>query len=191
MDISQIRREYESEGLSREDLDKNPLTQFEKWFEQAKQAGVQDPTAMSLATCLDNTPTLRTVLLKDANKLGFTFFTNYRSRKGKDLDSNPRASLMFPWLQINRQLRIEGEVEKLDREQSESYFHSRPIESQWAACASEQSHLTMNSGKVDPTGSMTGSAMNWKMASGPFSDWHLNGEQPNDQTRHLPALQGP
>ncbi|WP_097459910.1 pyridoxamine 5'-phosphate oxidase [Mangrovitalea sediminis] len=140
MDISQLRREYESEGLDERHLDPDPFKQFERWFQDAQDAGLADVNAMSLATVSSaGMPSVRTVLLKAFDGQGFVFFTNYNSHKGRDLDSTPRAGLLFPWLPLNRQILLEGDVSRVDPAESRDYFHSRPRGSQLGAWASAQS----------------------------------------------------
>ena len=135
-----MRRDFESAGLDREALDSNPLGQFERWFEEARTAGILEPNAMSLATAgTDGMPDVRTVLLKYFDDAGFVFYTNYGSRKAQELASNPRAALLFPWLDLNRQVAIQGAVEKVSKAESQRYFASRPRGSQIGAWVSEQS----------------------------------------------------
>src|SRR5690606_37178751 len=111
MDIGSMRREFETDGLSREDLANHPVSQFQTWFEDARTAELLEPNAMSLAsTGADGMPDVRTVLLKYFDDNGFVFYTNYQSRKAGELDENPRAALLFPWLGLNRQVRIQGAV---------------------------------------------------------------------------------
>ncbi|NGP77044.1 pyridoxamine 5'-phosphate oxidase [Balneolaceae bacterium YR4-1] len=138
--IEQLRREYAREELLEENVSKDPVDQFATWFEQALQSEVVEPNAMSLATAgSDGNPSVRIVLLKGFDKDGFRFFSNYQSRKGKELDVNPNASLCFFWPELERQVRLEGSVEKISREESEEYFHKRPRLSQIGAWASNQS----------------------------------------------------
>ncbi|GLW10475.1 pyridoxine/pyridoxamine 5'-phosphate oxidase [Microtetraspora sp. NBRC 13810] len=122
------------------DLAPDPLTQFLAWFDEAVAAGLPEPNAMVVATSsAGGRPTARTVLLKDCSPEGFVFYTNYESRKGRDLRENPQASLLFPWHPIRRQVRVEGRVVRLSREQSAAYFNSRPYPSRIGAWASRQS----------------------------------------------------
>jgi pyridoxamine 5'-phosphate oxidase len=140
MNIADMRREYAGEPLSERDVDPNPVAQFEKWFDQATRGGMTDANAMTLATATrDGRPSARIVLLKGIDERGFVFFTDYRSRKGGDLDSNPQASLCFFWEALHRQVRVSGSVMRVTREESEAYFHSRPHGSQIGAWASHQS----------------------------------------------------
>jgi|SRR5882724_9027823 len=145
MAIADIRREYTLGGLRRTDLEANPLAQFQKWFGQATKALAQkeiDVNAATLATADKNgKPSARIVLLKGVDERGFTFFTNYDSRKGRELAENPNASLTFFWPELERQVCVAGIVEKISREESEKYFKSRPRGSQLAAWASNQSDV--------------------------------------------------
>jgi pyridoxamine 5'-phosphate oxidase len=138
--IENLREDYRAATLSEKDVSKNPVKQFEKWFKQALDSKMHEPNAMTLATATtDGRPSARIVLLKDFNDNGFIFYTNYLSRKGKELGKNPLASLLFFWPEMERQVRIEGTVEKLSRETSERYFLTRPKGSQIGAVVSPQS----------------------------------------------------
>jgi len=140
--LAELRKEYSLAGLVEKDLAKDPYRQFEKWFHEAEAAKLTEPNAMILATAgKDGRPSARTVLLKGFDGRGFMFFTNYESRKGRELEGNPHASLVFPWLPLERQVIIEGSVTKVSREESDAYFHSRPRASQIAAWGSPQSTL--------------------------------------------------
>ena len=141
MDLGDLRREYITKGVARNNLDSCPFKQFEVWFTQAQQSEINDPSAFSLATAnADGQPTLRTVLLKLFNESGFVFFTNYNSKKGQQLDENAQVAMLFPWLLLERQIKITGTAEKISVEQSEKYFASRPRGSQLGAWISEQSN---------------------------------------------------
>jgi pyridoxamine 5'-phosphate oxidase len=138
--IQNLREDYTSATLSEKDVVANPINQFENWFKAAVDAKVNEPNAMTLATATTNgLPSARIILLKDFHQDGFIFYTNYLSRKGKDLAKNPRAALLFFWPELERQVRIEGTVEKLSRETSERYFYTRPKGSQVGAVISPQS----------------------------------------------------
>lgn len=138
--ISELRREYASRSLSETDTDPDPIAQFRRWFDEALRSEVLDANAMTLATASPTgEPAARTVLLKDVDDRGFTFFTNYASAKGRDLQANPRAALLFYWAELERQVRISGQVTRVPRSVSEAYFATRPRESQWAAWAAPQS----------------------------------------------------
>lgn len=141
MDLSQFRREYLRGGLSRADLKTDPVSQFTDWFEQARKTDIPDPTAMILATVGPNgQPSQRTVLLKYYDETGFVFFTNYESRKAEEMKTNSRVSLLFVWLDLERQVQINGIASKISHAESAKYFMSRPKESQMAAWVSSQSH---------------------------------------------------
>lgn len=141
-DIAAIRREYSLKILDEKNVAKNPFIQFSIWMEETIKSGIIDPSAMILATAgSSGIPSLRTVLLKSMEADGLVFFTNYESRKAKELDENPNASILFLWKELERQIRISGRVIKVSHEQSEEYFHSRPYESQLGAWASEQSKI--------------------------------------------------
>jgi len=140
--IEQLRRLYASEELRKSIIDKNPFKQFSKWFNQAADSEIIEPTAMMVATAnKKGIPSLRTVLLKAFDLEGFIFFTNYKSRKGKELSENPFAEILFLWKELERQVRISGKAEKIPNKQSEDYFKTRPYESKIGAWASEQSSI--------------------------------------------------
>jgi len=140
MDIDQIRREYLQGGLHRRNLLDDPIAQFKRWLQQAIESGINDPTAMTVATVgPDGQPSQRIVLLKQVDEKGFVFYTNYGSRKARDLAENARISLHFPWHMMERQVKICGVAEKVSAAEALKYFLSRPKESQLAAWASAQS----------------------------------------------------
>ena len=139
-DYRELRVNYTNQTLNLEDLANNPLAQFQNWMKEA--AALPEPNAMVVATAdTEGQPSSRHVLLKEVTSNGFVFYTNYASRKGEEISSNPKASLTFPWFPMYRQVNVVGVVEKLSREESENYFHSRPHESQLAALASNQSSV--------------------------------------------------
>lgn len=141
-DPGSSRYEHAPEGLRRRDLDPDPIKQFSNWFTAAVEAGIRDVNAMSLATAgADARPSVRIVLLKGFDQSGFVFFTNYDSEKGRHLAENPRAALAFYWIELDRQIRITGKTETTSREESERYFHSRPLGSQLGAWVSRQSEV--------------------------------------------------
>lgn len=145
LDIAALRHDYVAHGLRRADLEADPIKQFAKWFGEAAAAQIRDVNAMSLATATpDGKPAVRIVLLKAISDRGFVFFTNYESAKGRELEVNPQAALTFFWVQLERQIRITGEVEKTSREESEEYFRSRPLGSQLGAWSSSQSEVIAN-----------------------------------------------
>jgi pyridoxamine 5'-phosphate oxidase len=141
-DLTGIRNEYLRGILDRKHADPDPVAQFGKWMEEAVRAGIEEPTAMTLATAdAAGRPSARIVLLKGFDRHGFIFFTNYQSRKGQDLEANPFAALVFHWKELERQVRIEGKVIKLPAPDSDEYFASRPFESQVSAIVSPQSQV--------------------------------------------------
>jgi len=140
MDLADLRQNYTRESLSERDVDRDPVTQFEKWFDQAVHAGMIEPNAMTLATSTrDGHPSARIVLLKAVNADGFVFFTDYRSRKGAELSENPHVSLCFWWDALQRQVRVTGTVAKISADESAAYFKTRPHGSRIGAWASTQS----------------------------------------------------
>ncbi len=142
MDISDYRREYMSTGIERDDLDQDPIRQFETWFQQANESGVQDANAFSLATANQSgAPSLRTVLLKLFDERGFVFFTNYNSRKSRQIQENTHVAMLFPWLALNRQVKVEGHCERVSTAESIKYFATRPRGSQIGAWCSDQSEV--------------------------------------------------
>ncbi len=142
MALADLRKDYSLAGLTEKDLARDPFRQFEKWFQEAEASKLVEPNAMVLATAgRDGRPSSRTVLLKGVDGRGFVFFSNYESRKGRELDANPHASLVFPWFPFERQVIVEGRVTQVAREESEAYFHSRPRASQLAAWVSQQSSI--------------------------------------------------
>ncbi|HEX3717671.1 MAG TPA: pyridoxamine 5'-phosphate oxidase [Verrucomicrobiae bacterium] len=140
--IIETRSEYKRGALDRADLNPSPFDQFAVWFSEARQASVIEPNAMSLATTgSDGRPLVRTVLLKSYDPRGFVFYTNLQSRKGRQLTENPEASVLFPWLALERQVIISGPVEKVSREETAEYFATRPRGSQLGAWISPQSSV--------------------------------------------------
>lgn len=138
--ISELRKEYTLNGLDTTDVSADPLTQFRQWFDAALAAGLPEPNAMHLSTVsADGRPDGRIVLLKDVSGGGFVFYTNYESRKGHDLSKRPFAALTFFYAELERQIRVEGRVEKVSPEESDAYFNSRPRGSQIGAWVSQQS----------------------------------------------------
>ena len=130
------------EELKKPTVDKNPIKQFAKWYEVVLKSGLKEPTAMTLATASKGgVPSARTVLLKGYDEKGFLFFTNYGSRKGRELSENPFAELLFYWMDLRKQVRISGRVEKVSKEESEKYFKTRPLNSQIGAWVSRQSEI--------------------------------------------------
>ena len=140
INVADIRTEYSKQSLNKKEVDRDAIVQFNKWFEEAVNSEVLEPTAMNLATATcHGKPSARIVLLKGLEDNAFVFYTNYESQKGKELAENPNAALTFFWPELERQVRITGIVEKVSEETSEKYFHSRPRKSQLGAWASKQS----------------------------------------------------
>ena len=145
-----MRRDFESAGLTEDNLDPNPFQQFQNWFHEAESSGLEDVNALSLATAgASGAPTIRTVLLKYYDERGFVFYTNYRSRKAEDLHENPKAAMLFPWVALNRQVIIEGSVERVSKTESLRYFSSRPRGSQLGAWVSRQSAIIESRGALE------------------------------------------
>ena len=148
--MKDVRREYASQSLDESTAAANPIDQFRAWFAEVLAADLLDPTAMSLATATPSgEPSVRTVLLKEADERGFVFFTHYDSAKGRDLAANPRASLLFFWPSFERQVRITGSVSVVGRDESEAYFATRPMGSQLAAWAATQSTVLPDRATLD------------------------------------------
>ena len=142
MNIAELRREYAMASLDVADVDRDPLAQFRHWFADAQRAEIREPNAMTLATAsADGQPSARIVLLKSADERGFGFFTDYRSRKAMELETNTRAALLFAWLELERQVRIEGTVARMPEHEADQYFQSRPLGSRYGAWASVQSQV--------------------------------------------------
>jgi pyridoxamine 5'-phosphate oxidase len=142
MNIADLRQNYTRAGLTEAEAATDPIQQFRTWFQQTLEAQLLEPNAMTLATTTaDGKPTARMVLLKDFDARGFVFYTNYESLKGQQLNENPFAALVFWWAELERQIRIEGRVEKISNQESDAYFHSRPIGSQLGAWVSHQSQV--------------------------------------------------
>ena len=140
--LADLRKSYMKGSLSEEDVQPNPIDQFKIWFEQAQHAELPEPNAMTVASVDENgKPSARVVLIKEVGPDGFVFFTNYNSRKGQALQANPHAALLFFWPELERQIRIEGPIEKVSDQESDAYFHSRPLDSRIGAWASPQSQV--------------------------------------------------
>ncbi len=143
--VAALRQEYAGMGLDEGDVDADPVAQFTHWFEHALAAHVPEPNAMTIATATrTGVPSARIVLLKGFDARGFAFYTNYESRKGQELADNPVAALVFHWVELHRQVRITGAVEKVSREESDAYFQSRPRGSRLGAWTSQQSSILPN-----------------------------------------------
>lgn len=163
--LENLRKDYRAEKLSETDVKKNPIEQFDHWFDEALKSGIYEPNAMTLATAsTDGKPAARIVLLKGFNQDGFVFYTNYLSRKGKELAKNPVVALVFFWPELERQVRIEGTIEKVSKETSEKYFQSRPKESQIGALASPQSQVITDRSLLEK---------NWKELEKTYADQEI------------------
>jgi pyridoxamine 5'-phosphate oxidase len=142
VNLADLRRDYAKADLDIADTDPDPIVQFRRWFTEAEQAEILEPNAMTLATATaDGRPSARIVLLKGLSEAGFVFFTDYRSRKARELEANPHAALAFHWGELERQVRVVGRVERIPASESMAYFLSRPVGSQVGAWASLQSAL--------------------------------------------------
>jgi pyridoxamine 5'-phosphate oxidase len=149
-DLAALRREYGDRGLDVPDLAPDPISMFRRWFDDTVAADLHEPNAMVVATVSPaGRPSSRTVLLKGVDERGFVFFTNYESRKAADIAANPHVSLLFPWHDLQRQVRVEGMASKVSTEESEAYFASRPRESQLGAWASPQSRVVTSRSALD------------------------------------------
>ncbi|AIL33179.1 pyridoxamine 5'-phosphate oxidase [Basilea psittacipulmonis] len=142
MSYEDLRQHYDKDVLNESGLLANPIEQFEKWFQEAMNANILEPNAMVISTVSpQGVPSARTILCKGVSDQGFRFFTNYDSKKGKDLQANPYVSALFVWLEMQRQVQIIGRVQKISEEESTAYFHKRPVASQIGAWASPQSQV--------------------------------------------------
>lgn len=145
IDIAALRREYRGQDLREDEVDPDPIAQFRTWFEQAFEIDARDASAMTLATAdATGQPSARIVLLKGVDSRGFAFFTNYGSRKARDIEENPRGALVFWWTELDRQVRIQGTFERTSSRESATYFATRPRQSQLSATASPQSRVVPN-----------------------------------------------
>jgi pyridoxamine 5'-phosphate oxidase len=142
MNLHELRKNYSKHHLNEAEVNDNPFQQFATWFSDAQKSSIHEPNAMTLATASsDGKPSARIVLLKEVSKEGLVFYTNYHSRKGKEIAANPNAALLFFWDALERQVRIEGVVEKASDAASDAYFNSRPLESRIGAIVSAQSQV--------------------------------------------------
>lgn len=140
--IADLRKEYAYAGLVESEVDRDPIRQFQAWFDQALAANLPEPNAMTLATATaDGFPSARIVLLKGLDDRGFAFFTNFESRKGRELSANPRAALVFHWVELERQVRVEGAVGVVSDAEADAYYRSRPLDSRLGAWISRQSEV--------------------------------------------------
>ncbi len=149
-DLGALRREYGNRGLDVPDLAADPVTMFRRWLHDTVASGMHEPNAMVVTTVsAECRPSARMVLLKGVDERGFVFYTNYDSRKAQDIDANPAVSLLFPWQELQRQVRVEGTASRVSQEESEAYFASRPRESQLGAWASPQSRVVASRSALD------------------------------------------
>jgi pyridoxamine 5'-phosphate oxidase len=149
-DLGRLRREYGDHGLDVPDLEPDPITMFRRWFDDTVEAGLHEPNAMVVATVSpEGRPSTRMVLLKGVDARGFVFYTNLGSRKGEDIGANPAVSLLFPWHDLQRQVRVEGMASRVSPEEDEAYFPSRPRGSQLGAWASPQSQVVASRAALD------------------------------------------
>jgi pyridoxamine 5'-phosphate oxidase len=145
VNVHDLRKEYSRHRLDESDVDSDPIRQFDRWFEEALRSDVPEPYAMTLATATpDGVPSARIVLMRVVDERGVSFFTNYESRMGRELLANPQAALVFHWHELERQVRVEGRVERTTAEESDAYFRSRPPGSKLGAWASPQSAVIPN-----------------------------------------------
>jgi pyridoxamine 5'-phosphate oxidase len=150
MSLADLRREYARARLDEAHVSPDPVVEFDRWFTQAREAEVPEPNAMALATSTrDGVPSVRMVLLKGYDERGFVFFTDYRSRKGAELEGNPRAALAFYWGELERQVRIAGSVEKTTPKESAAYFQTRPLGSRLGAWVSHQSRVIVSRAQLE------------------------------------------
>lgn len=200
--IAALRQEYRLFQLTEETAEPDPFRQFARWFNDAEAAAIHEANAMTVATVSpEGQPSARTVLLKGMDE-GFIFYTNYESRKGHDLEQNPKAALLFFWKELERQIRIEGEVERISREESARYFESRPLGSRLGALASPQSAVVPNraslearfdefatsyaDGKV-PLPAFWGG---YRLTPNMFEFWQGRPNRLHDRLRYVPAEAG-
>jgi len=149
MSLADVRREYLGQPLSESESDADPFAQFARWFRQVGETDA-DPTTMALATATrEGHPSVRNVLLKGVDSRGFVFYTNYNSRKARELEETGRASLLFTWRSLERQVRVDGTIEKVSAAESDAYFATRPIESRWSVYASKQSEVVDSRDTLD------------------------------------------
>lgn len=203
MDVADIRREYVLAGLSQGDLAGDPVVQLRAWLDQAIAADSHDATAMTLATAdRAGRPSARIVLLKGLDARGLVFYTHYGSRKGRELTENPRAALVFFWPALDRQVRVEGVVERTSREESAAYFASRPLDSRLGAWASRQSEVLASRGELERAvegarerfgGGEVPLPEGWggfRLRPELFEFWQGRESRLHDRFRYRPAAQG-
>ena len=170
MDLAALRQEYMRAGLHERDLAADPLSQFGSWFDDALRSGVALPNAVTLATATkQGRPSVRTVLLKGFDARGFVFYSNYRSRKGRELEENPRAMLLFCWKELERQIGIEGTVTRVSAGESDEYFATRPLGSRLSATISPQSDVVASREALEAE--LEGASRRWRDAPPRPEDW--------------------
>lgn len=170
MDLAALRQEYMRAGLHERDLVADPLSQFGSWFDDALRSGVALPNAVTLATATkQGRPSVRTVLLKGFDARGFVFYSNYRSRKGRELEENPRAMLLFCWKELERQIGIEGTVTRVSAGESDEYFATRPLGSRLSATISPQSDVVASREALEAE--LEGASKRWRDAPPRPEDW--------------------
>jgi pyridoxamine 5'-phosphate oxidase len=170
MDLAALRQEYMRAGLRETDLAADPLVQFGNWFDEALRSGIALPNAMTLATATrKGRPSVRTVLLKGCDERGFVFYTHYRSRKGRELEENPQAMLLFCWEELERQIGIEGTVVRVSAAESDEYFASRPLGSRLSASISPQSDVVASREELEAK--LEESSKLWRAGPPRPEDW--------------------
>lgn len=170
MDLAALRQEYMRAGLHERDLVADPLSQFDSWFDDALRSGVALPNAVTLATATkQGRPSVRTVLLKGFDARGFVFYSNYRSRKGRELEENPRAMLLFCWKELERQIGIEGTVTRVSAAESDEYFATRPLGSRLSATISPQSDVVASREALEAE--LESASKRWRDAPPRPEDW--------------------
>jgi pyridoxamine 5'-phosphate oxidase len=200
MDLTAVRREYESHGIRRADMEDDPIAQFGHWLQQARDLDLLDATAMTLATVdAHGQPSARVVLLKHYDASGFCWYTDSRSRKGREIDANPRAALLFHWRDLSRQVRVHGSVARLPADAADEYFHSRPEGSRFSAAASQQSAVVEGRAsledevqrlrKVYPDGKVPRppSWLGYRLAPDYFEFWQGQDSRLHDRIVYQPA----
>lgn len=201
MDLHEMRKDYLKETLDSSDLSTSPFDQFTEWFLQAKATESREANAMVLSTAgQDGQPSSRVVLLKSVEDGGFVFYTNYLSRKSKELQANPKVSLVFWWASLERQVRIEGEVVRVSAENSNEYFNSRPLESRISAIASPQSQVVADREELEKLWKKTNKKIEdegkverpvywggWKVIPSKFEFWQGRASRLHDRFIYTPA----